>query len=313
MKVLIPDSIPLTLPEISGIEFIRYSVTSHDFSAVQDAELLVMWMNSPENTQAAVEQLSNLKLVQTLAAGPDHVLNAGFAKEIKIASGRGLHDKTVAEHTLALTLACIRDLANLIDSQRNHYWNGEVVAAQAAPHSAHLYTLNGSRVLIIGFGSIASHLAPMLSALGAHVSGVAQSSGKRSGYQVLSYEDAAPEVSSADIVISLLPYDPTTEKRFNLTFFTSMKRSAIFINVGRGKTLDENALIEALNAKLIRRAALDVTYVEPLQENSPLWDIPNLLITPHISGGRPQESEKLIAANSSALLAGTEMQNIIKR
>lgn len=313
MKVLIPDSIPLNMPSASGIEFITYSTTSTDFSDVQDAELLVMWMNSPENTRAAVEQLTQLKLVQTLAAGPDHVLSAGFAPHIQIASGRGLHDKTVAEHTLALALASVRSLVKLVSSQNRHYWDQEIIAAQAAPDTAGLYTLNGAHVVILGFGSIAQHLAPMLTALGAHVTGVAQSSGDRNGYPVISFDQISPTLKTADLVISLLPYDVSTEKRFNLAFFQGMKASAIFINVGRGRTVDEAALVQALEEKLIRRAAIDVTYTEPLASDSPLWNAPELLITPHISGGRPQEAEKLILANAQALSSKTQLKSIVTR
>jgi phosphoglycerate dehydrogenase-like enzyme len=313
MKVLIPDSIALHLPSQLGIEFIQYSISATDFSHVQDAELLVMWMNSPENTRAAVEQLPHLKLVQTLAAGPDHALGAGFAPHIQIASGRGLHDKTVAEHTLALALASVRSLVSLVSSQKRHYWDQEIIQAQASPESAHLFTLNGAKVLILGFGSIANHLAPMLTSLGAHVSGVAQSAGTRNGYPVVSYDEIAPSLKEADLVISLLPYDPSTEKRFNLAFFQGMKASAIFINVGRGRTVDEAALIQALEEKLIRRAAIDVTYSEPLASDSPLWDLPELLITPHISGGRPQEAENLILHNAQALATKSEIKNIVAR
>ena len=313
MKVLIPDSIPLSLPAINGIEFIQYSVTATDFSTVQDAELFVMWMNTPENTAAAVKQLTNLKVVQTLAAGPDHVLSANFPPHIQIASGRGLHDKTVAEHALTLTLSLIRSIPSLLQSQKAHDWNRAIIEAQAAPSTSYLYTLHGANVLIYGFGSIASHLAPMLSALGAQVTGVARNPGIKNGFEVISESETDSALSEADVVISLLPYEKSTEKYFDQSLFNSMKKSAIFINVGRGRTVDEAALEDALKTKTIRSAAIDVTYVEPLPQDSTLWEIPELIITPHISGGRPQNSEELIAFNSQALLNGEEIRNRVAR
>ena len=222
MKVLIPDSIPLALPIIEGIEFIQYSVTGNNFSSVQDAELLVMWLNSPENTQAAVAQLTNLKVVQTLAAGPDHVLSANFPPHIQIASGRGLHDKTVAEHALTLTLALTRAIPTLLKSQSDHNWNRSIIEAQAEPATSHLYTLNGANVLIYGFGSIASHLAPMLSSLGSHVTGVARNPATKNGFSVISESNSKPALSAADVVISLLPYEKSTEKYFDAPFFLSL-------------------------------------------------------------------------------------------
>lgn len=313
MKVLIPDSIVLSLPIIEGIEFIEYSVTTNDFTAVQDAELLVMWMNSPENTAAAVEQLINLKVVQTLAAGPDHVLSANFPSHIQIASGRGLHDKTVAEHALTLTLSLIRAIPTLLKSQSSHEWNFSIIEAQAAPSTSHLYTLNGANVLIYGFGSIASHLSPMLQALGANVTGVARNAAVKNGFKVISELNSNASLAEADVVISLLPYEKSTEKYFDKAFFQDMKKSAVFINVGRGKTVDEVALEDALRSQIIRSAAIDVTFDEPLSSDSNLWEIPELLITPHISGGRPQNSEDLIAFNSKALLNGDAIRNQVAR
>ena len=313
MKVLIPDSIVLSLPVIEGIEFIEYSVTATDFSAVQDAELLVMWMNSPENTAAAVEQLINLKVVQTLAAGPDHVLSANFPSHIQIASGRGLHDKTVAEHALTLTLSLIRAIPTLLKSQSSHEWNFSIIEAQAAPSTSRLYTLNGANVLIYGFGSIASHLSPMLQALGANVTGVARNAAVKNGFKVISELNSNASLAEADVVISLLPYEKSTEKYFDKAFFQDMKKSAVFINVGRGKTVDEVALEDALRSQIIRSAAIDVTFDEPLSSDSNLWEIPELLITPHISGGRPQNSEDLIAFNSKALLNGDAIRNQVAR
>ncbi len=314
MKVLIPDSIPLELPnKNSEIEYITYSVSSNDFSAVQDAELLVLWLNTPENISAAVSQLRNLKAVQSLAAGPDHLYEAGFAPHISLASGRGLHDAPVAEHALALILALVRNLDGLQRSQGKKYWDRETINAQSSLETSQLFTLNGASILIVGFGSIASHLAPMLSALGAYVSGVAQSTGERDGYSVVAQSKIADSLSNADVVLSLVPYIPETEKMFDKQFFSGMKKSAVFINVGRGKTVDESALEEALTQKIIRKAAVDVTFFEPLPVDSPLWSLENLIITPHISGGRPQNSSHLIALNAERVLSNQEVLNKVNR
>jgi phosphoglycerate dehydrogenase-like enzyme len=314
LKVLVPDSLPLKFDDsYENIEFLTYSVSSTDFSSVQDAELLVLWMNSDENLHAAVSQLTNLRLVQTLAAGPDHALSAGFADNIFIASGRSLHDIPVAEHALSLILESVRSLDLLLDSQRNSYWNSEYISAQADIETSHLYTLNGAKVLIVGFGSIAAQLAPLLNALGATVRGAARHSGDRSGFEVLAISAIPNVLAEYDLVISLLPYSSETEKYFNQDFFAHMKKSAIFINVGRGKTVDEDALVDALKNGLIRRAAIDVTYIEPLPTDSPLWKCPHLIITPHISGGRPIHSEKLVIANAINLLKSQPIINLVSR
>lgn len=314
MKVLIPDSIRLSLPANSpDIEYITYSVTSTDFSATPDANVLVVWMNTAENLAAAVTQLPHLKLIQSLAAGPDQILAAGFASHIAVASGRGLHDTTVAEHTLALALASVRNIDGLVKAQSNHTWDMKTVHEQAAPATSHLYTLRESSILIIGFGSIAKTVAPMFTALGARVTGVAQSSGVRDGYPVISFREMQAALSTFDIVISLLPYTPEVDKVFNDTFFDAMKAQSIFINVGRGRTVDEQALSDALTSGRLRKAAIDVTYIEPLDAQSALWDLPNLIITPHISGGRPQGAEKLIEINCQRIQRGEGVENFVAR
>lgn len=319
VKVLLPDSFALDLSllneltTVGGIKYVKYSSTCTDFAENSDAEMIVLAFTSDECARASVSQLDNLKLAQTLAAGPDHLLALGYGPHISLASGRGLHDITVTEHALALTLSLVRDLGGLHNAQIRHDWNQEYISGQTAPETESLYTLNKNRVLIYGFGSIAAHLAPILTSLGAHVIGVAQSSGTRHGYQVIAAESAGVELAQADIVISLLPYTESSEKFFNSKFFATMKPTSIFINVGRGKTVDEIALSSALTSKQIRRAAIDVTSIEPLPQDSPLWSTPNLTITPHVAGGRPRNSEVLIAHNAMALATGSPIRNLVQR
>lgn len=314
MKVLFPDSLSLSLPESDGaIEYCRYSAQSADFSNNSDAQMLVLWGNSDANMKAAISQLPNLQLVQTLAAGPDHVLGAGFTSEIAIASGRGLHDVTVVEHALTLILSLVRKMDSLREKQSQSQWDSGYLAAQADPKTESLYTLNKSKVLIYGFGSIAAQLTPILRTLGAEVTGVARNAGTRHGVSVITASDAQARLKEFDVVLSLLPYSSDVEKFFGANFFNSMKSSALFINVGRGKTVDESALVEALTSEKIRAAAVDVTYIEPLPSDSPLWKCKNLTITPHIAGGRPRGSEELIRANALALLNGDELRNLVAR
>jgi phosphoglycerate dehydrogenase-like enzyme len=314
MKVLIPDSLELHMgPDTSDITWKRYSASADAFEGDTDAQMIVLWNNSERNLHSAVKQLSHLRLVQTLAAGPDHALGAGFSESIQIASGRGLHDDTVVEHALALTLAAVRNLSGLAHAQAAHHWDSQFSAAQANPETAPLYTLHKAKVLIYGFGSIAEKLAPLLKSLGAEVTGVANTPGPRSGFPVLTTQQASDVLPEYDIVISLLPYSKTSENFFSADFFSSLKKSCIFINVGRGKTVDETALVNALKNGKIRGAAIDVTRVEPLSEDSELWDCPSLTITPHIAGGRPRGSELLIQTNAEALLRNSPIKNLVSR
>lgn len=312
MKVLIPDSLPLNFPHIDPtIELITYSANGNSFADNKDAEMLVMWNNSAENTASAVADLENLKLVQTLSAGPDHAVNAGFRLDIPIASGRGLHDATVVEHALALFLAEIRQLHRLKKSQENHLWDSDYISSQANPETASRYTVLKQEILIYGFGSIAAQLAPILKSLGAHVTGVARHQGVRGEFPVVTPAEALTTLKNYSVVISMLPFSPETSQFFGKEFFSALNSDSIFINVGRGKTVDESALFTALESGKLRSASIDVTSVEPLPSDSPLWECNNLTITPHIAGGRPRGGEELILANARALIEGSPLHNLV--
>lgn len=309
MNVLIPNTIALDLSANTTDTFEEYNVDAPIDPAHADAEVLVVWGNPAANLQSAVKNLPNLKFIQTLAAGPDAVVQAGFAPHIQICSGRSLHDGPVAEHTLAMMLYVARDMQRLAESQAQRRWRGQMVADQAHPATRQLYTLAGAKVVILGFGSIAARLAPMLTALGAHVIGVVNQAGERHGYPVVAMRDVASVLPTADWVVSILPHTPATEKIVDGQFLAQMNPTSVFVNVGRGKTVDEAALVATLRAGAIRAAAIDVTYVEPNPVDSPLWDCPNLLITPHVAGGRPIGGDALLVRQLAAWHAGEPLAN----
>lgn len=311
MKVLLPSSLNLQLD--SAAEVVPYDERQPIPAEHRDAQVFVTWANTRANLASAATDLTDLKLVQTISAGPDKVLAAGFAPSVQIASGRSLHDGPVAEHTLALTLAAVRRLDQLAAAQRRHDWDRDFVSAQSDPEQGRLFTLNGAHVVIWGFGSIAQRLAPLLKALGAKVSGIANSAGERDGFPVVATQDRAQVLADADILISMLPATPQTERSMNDETIAMLPDSAIFINVGRGATVDEPALIKALKNGTLRVAALDVMETEPLPADSPLWDVPNLILTPHVAGGRPQRSAVLIEENLTALREGTALRNLVRR
>ncbi|WP_311211359.1 MULTISPECIES: phosphoglycerate dehydrogenase [unclassified Arthrobacter] len=311
MKILVPDTIDLDASLLSDTEdnVVVYAVDKPIPSEHRDAEVLVVWRNTSENLTDAARSMPTLKLVQTLAAGPDSVLAAGFADTVAITSGRSLHDRPVAEHALALVLAAIRRLDVLLESQKDASWNAPYNAAQSNPKTEQLYTLDGANVTIWGFGSIAGRLAPLLAALGAKVTGVANSKGERYGFPVVSTEELPDVLRTTDVLISILPATPETTDSLNDAILRALPETAVFVNVGRGATVDEDALLAALQEGRLRVAALDVTKEEPLPSDSRLWDAPNLIITPHVAGNRPKGSAQLVTANITALKEGRTLTN----
>ncbi len=312
MKLLYPSGVPIDLPALDGVQTAIYDPKAPWPAEHHDAEALVVWGNPQARLDEAASRFGRLRWVQSLAAGPDAVVRAGFAPEVAITSGRGLHDGPVAEHTMALTLAALRRLHLMRDAQAEHRWPGELGGGEQANHPGPI-TLNGARVLVWGFGSIALRLAPLLSALGAKVTGVARSAGERAGYPVVAEAQLADALPGADVLIMILPSLSGTRQALNAERLALLPAHAWLVNVGRGATVDEAALVAALEDGRLAGAALDVFDTEPLPADSPLWSLPNVLVSPHAAGGRPQEAGRLIAENLRRLLAGEPLQNLVER
>ena len=313
MKLLLPDSVPLdpALPEEA--EAVRYDAAAPVPEEHLDAEALVVWGSSTGDLSAVAGRMPRLRWVQTLAAGPDVVLAAGFPDDVLITSGQGLHDRPVTEHALALVLALLRRLPAAVAAQAEHRWADELGGLQPLHPDGAVTTLLDARVLVWGFGSIGQTLAPLLQALGAQVRGVGRSAGERAGFPVVAEDQLDAELRRTDVLVMVLPSTPATDGALDAGRLAALPRHALVVNVGRGSTVDEPALVDALTGGRIAGAALDVTGVEPLPADSPLWDAPGLLLTPHAAGGRPVGADELVSANLAALLAGRELRNVVAR
>lgn len=314
MKIVMPDAYVGKLPEVDGAEVVVVPAGSPVPDEHLDAEVLIAWGQPMRVLEDAARRMTRLRLVQGLMAGPDMVKAAGFPPHVLLASGVGLHDAPVAEHALALSLALTRMLPLAMRLQHEHTWDQALGGATAERgDDGRIIALEGAQVTIWGFGSIAARLAPLLRATGAWVTGIARSTGPRHGFDVFD-EDALPDVlGRTDLLIMLLPKDESTHAALNAKRLAQLKPSALVVNVGRGTTIDEDALLNALRSGRVAAAALDVTTVEPLPASSPLWDEPNVLITPHVASGRPQRAEHLMEANFAALKAGAPLANLLAR
>ncbi|MFI2489516.1 NAD(P)-dependent oxidoreductase [Promicromonospora kroppenstedtii] len=325
MKILVPDvpfdlDFPSLLPD-GGASFApggtdtvaTYVMTEPIPAEHTDAELLVTWSSPPKVVADAAERLTKLRWVQTLSAGPDVALRSGFAPDVVISSGQSLHDDTVTEHALALILASVRRIDASLTAQREHRWAKEIAFAQADGVTGREYTLDGARVTIWGFGSIALRLAPLLTALGARVTGVASRAGERSGYPVVDAGGLDALLAETDLLVSLLPAVPATRHILDARLLSLLPPTARFVNVGRGATVDEAALEDALRSGRLAGAALDVMETEPLPADSPLWDVPNLILTPHVAGGRPRGAARFLAEQLTAWRTGGALRNVAPR
>ncbi|MFC0675329.1 NAD(P)-dependent oxidoreductase [Brachybacterium hainanense] len=304
MKILLPDTMPLSpaLPE--GWEPVVVDARAEIPAEHRDARALVVWGPSRRHLASAASSLPDLEMIQSLSAGIDAIEAAGFAPSVRIAAGAGLHSATVSEHALALILALVRRLPESAAAQERHEWSRELGGVQELHPADRITTLLGADVLIWGFGEIGQTLAPILRSLGATVRGVARSAGERSGFEVIAEADVAAALRGTDVLVNILPATAATRHAVDADVFAALPDRALFVNVGRGDTVDQEALRTALETGQIRAAAIDVTSPEPLPAEDPLWDAPHLLITPHGAGGRPVGADARIAENLAAHVAG---------
>lgn len=286
-KILLPDTLTdaPTLP--AGWEAAVVDARAEIPAEHADAEVLVVWGASRAHLASAARDLPDLVLVQSLAAGIEGILAAGFRDDVEIRSGAGLHSPTVTEHTIGLLLALVRSLPESLEAQHDGRWASELGGLQELHPAGKLTTLLDARVLIWGFGDIGRTLAPILTALGANVRGVARSAGERAGFEVIATEDVPGVLPETDVLIDILPAAEETRHAVDAAVLDALPDHALVVNVGRGTTVDQAALREALEAGTIGGAALDVTDPEPLPADDPLWSAPRLIITPHAAGGRP--------------------------
>ena len=313
MKILLPDTVPLNPALPSGWEAVTIDCREEIPAEHHDAEALVVWGASRRHLASAAENLGQLRLVQSLSAGVEGMLAAGFDERVAIATGAGLHSLTVSEHALALLLSLVRRLPESLEAQRRSEWSTEIGGLQPLHPEGRITTLIGARVLIWGFGQIGQTVAPTLRALGAEVRGAARSAGTRAGFEVIADADVLAALPEVDVLIDILPASEATAGAIGREALAALPDHALVVNVGRGATVDQTALREALEAGTIGGAALDVTDPEPLPADDPLWDAPRLLITPHAAGGRPVGADERISANVRALVDGREILHVASR
>jgi phosphoglycerate dehydrogenase-like enzyme len=256
-------------PMPDGVEFVAVPAP--------DVEMMVLGPELAKDVPAIFEQLPGLRVVQSFSAGVDHLLPL-IPPGVMLCNAAGVHDASVSEWVVAVILAMRRRLPEFGELQRRAEWARDM--AEPDQFSNHpIDDLEGTTVLVLGYGSIGKAMASRLTPFGARVVGVAQ----HARLDAVTPEALPQLLPDADVVVDLLPLTPETRKFVDAEFFSRMKPGAIFVNAGRGGTVATDALLDALRTGRIR-AALDVTDPEPLPADHPLWKEPNVLITPHIAG-----------------------------
>lgn len=219
-----------------------------------------------------------LRLLQLNSAGYDNYLAAGTVPaSAALACATGAYGQAVSEHLFAMLLAMFKRLPGYHELQHSHEWG------DLGP----VCTLAGANVLVLGTGDIGSHFARLCAAMGARVTGANRHGGEApAGFERMVTMDELPQaLGQADVVASFVPSTAETRGLADARFFSAMREGSYFVNGGRGDLVVDRDLVAALEGRHLASAALDVTAPEPLPTDHPYWDAPNLLLTPHVSGG----------------------------
>jgi len=270
------------------------------------AEVLVTHLVSPERLAEAKQ----LRWIQTLGAGVEWLLTPEIVgrEALVITNASGVHPDQIAEHVFMLILALTRRLPQVLEQQRQQRWD-------AAPFRQHIPTLAGSTLGILGVGAIGLRIAQLGAAFGMRVLG------SRRGAEPVPYVERiyAPDelhalLRESQYIVNALPLTAATRGLLGPKEFAVLRKGAVLINIGRGGSVQTDALVQALTAGQLAGAGLDVTDPEPLPADHPLWHLPNVIITPHYSGGRPDYSDlvtQLFIENLQRYAQGQPLQNVV--
>ncbi|WML42900.1 D-2-hydroxyacid dehydrogenase [Neobacillus sp. PS3-40] len=251
---------------------------------LMDAEIIAGWKKGFE--QYCLGPESKLKWVQSWSAGIDSFPLQEFeARTISLTSANGVHVYPISETIHALMLALTRKLHTYVKNQQAKLWD----------HSHLKLEMHEKTIGIIGVGNIGKETAKIAKAFGMKVLGV-RNSGRQEEFvdEMYTTNQLSTLLPKCDYVVVTLPLTKETTRLFGAEQFNLMKPSAFFINIGRGEIVVENELVEALKEQKIAGAGLDVFETEPLYSDSPLWEMENVIITPHASGATEHYNQRVI-------------------
>lgn len=274
------------------------------------AEILICWTSGGGHficKDYCLYCADTLKWIFSLSAGMEGVLSLlpDLPDGIKVSNTKGIHAAPIAEHVLGYLLAVYRRFGQIYENQTKHRW-----------HRFMPQELHGKTVCIVGLGSIGCGIAERCKALGMNVLGVKRSIGTfPSVDEVFPVSDVEVALAQSDVVVNVLPVTKDTVGFFDAARLSHCKKGALFVNVGRGQTVNTDSLTAALLSGQLGGAMLDAVDPEPLPAGHPLWDMENVLISPHMSAESPlyiDRSFRVFTESVPFYLAGALLPNELK-
>jgi phosphoglycerate dehydrogenase-like enzyme len=287
---------------------IRYAAGHELAASLPGADVLFAWDFLSDALAAAWPHADALRWVHVAGAGVDRVLFPELAaSDVTVTNSRGVFDEPMAEYVLALVLCFAKDLHTTLGLQRQRRWRHRETER-----------LQGARALVVGSGPIGRAIGRRLASAGLAVSGIGRTgrAGDPDLGDIRPFGQLHDMLGDADYVVLAAPLTPETGGMMDAAALRRMKPAARLINVGRGALVNEADLAEALAAGRIGGAALDVFADEPLPESSPLWDMPDVIVSPHMSGdvtGWREELVELFIRNLRRYREGAPLFNVVDK
>ncbi|WP_228386360.1 D-2-hydroxyacid dehydrogenase [Ornithinicoccus halotolerans] len=274
--------------------------------AVDGAQVLFLWDFFSTAVRDAWEHCQDLEWIHVAAAGVDTLVFPALAEsEVVVTNAKGIFDRPIAEYVLGAVLAHAKRVHESHELQRRHEWRHRETR-----------TVQGARAMVIGTGGIGREIGRLLAGAGLEVSGAGRTAreGDPDLGTIVPSSELADHLGEVDYLVNAAPLTPATTGLIDAGVLAALPERAHLVNIGRGESVVEEDLVAALRAGQIDGATLDVFAVEPLPPDSPLWTLPGVVVTPHMSGDAEGWRDRLaqqFVANAERWLAGEELVNIV--
>ena len=313
MKIIVTDSsyseeLRQLILDSAGDNSVVFPDSGGELLQTVDEEVEVIFGGCSEEMMG---RAPNLRWVQSSSAGMDAVLTPALRdSDIVVTNAAGLYGPNVADQGFALLLGLVRGIHHFARRQANHNWDRHIPTP--------IIELPDLTIGIVGMGGIGGFMANRAKGFDTHVIAVdAFRTDKPANVDELMPIDQLPDLMRrSDAVMIACPLTDETRGLINADNLALMKPTAYLINVARGPIVDQDALVEALQNGTIAGAGLDVTEVEPLEEDSPLWDMDNVIITPHVAGVSQRRFPRLVGFfcdNLKKYMAGEPLANVVRK
>jgi phosphoglycerate dehydrogenase-like enzyme len=309
VKLIVPDEIAREVAERAATARVEVELIVPDGdrpAPLEEADALVRWQYAGRTLEELLEATPRLRWLHSWSAGVESLpVDTLRERGIVLTNAAGVYAIPIAEWVLAAMLMAIKQAHAFHDAQREHRWIEQI----------ELDELAGKTLLILGVGGIGREVAQRAAAFDMRVWGANRSGDPVEHVErVVSGDAWRPLLPEADFVVNTLPLTDETRAMIGKQELARFKRSAWLINVGRGATIDEEAMLQALRDGTLGGAAIDAWTEEPLPPDHPAWSTPHLIIWPHHSGSSPANTRRgvdLLVENVRRFAAGDELRNVV--